>query len=271
MRCALSDEVTPGARLFDRLVRDLPDAEDLAAFRNKVLESVAREIGADSGSLLDPRGTRLTPRHATSRVGMLEIDPRWRRLFVANRARYERSAERLFQAMEEGRPVIDSDVYQRRERERLDLYAEILVPQGATSMLCATVHHRGRALCQLALKRHGQSAAFRDRDAQALEALLPAVALADAGFQHAPALARDDVRFHPMCAEIQALGSREAEVAALVCKGMRNREIAMLIGTSCETVKKQVHNVLVKVGVSNRAELAGLLGGRPDPADGGDH
>ena len=50
-------------------------------------------------------------------------------------------------------------------------------------------------------------------------------------------------------------------MAVLVCKGMRNREIAMLIGTSCETVKKQVHSVFTNVGVSNRAELAGLLAG----------
>jgi DNA-binding NarL/FixJ family response regulator len=46
---------------------------------------------------------------------------------------------------------------------------------------------------------------------------------------------------------------------------MRNREIAMLIGTSCETVKKQVHSVFTKLGVSTRAELAGLVAAHRPP------
>ncbi len=33
----------------------------------------------------------------------------------------------------------------------------------------------------------------------------------------------------------------------------------MLFGTSCETVKKQVRSLFAKLGVSNRAELAGFL------------
>ena len=65
------------------------------------------------------------------------------------------------------------------------------------------------------------------------------------------------------CLETRPLGSREAEVALLVCKGLRNREIAMLFGTSSETVKKQVRSLFAKLGVSNRAELAGLLGSSP--------
>jgi DNA-binding CsgD family transcriptional regulator len=248
----------PSARLFERLVRDAQGAGDLAAFRSKILEMLACEIGADSGTLMDPPGMRLAPTRARSRVGMFSVSPSWRSYFLASKARYERSIERLLRAMKSGQPVIDSDVYERRERERLDLYAEILLPQGSRSVLCATVPHRGRSLGQLTLKRHGRGTAFRDRDAESLNLLIPALALADAGFQHSPALSAD---LAPLCAVMPALGSREAEVAVLVCKGMRNREIAMLIGTSCETVKKQVHSVFAKVGVSNRAELAGLLAG----------
>lgn len=39
----------------------------------------------------------------------------------------------------------------------------------------------------------------------------------------------------------------------------------MLIGTSCETVKKQVHSVFTKLGVSTRAELAGLVAAHRPP------
>jgi DNA-binding CsgD family transcriptional regulator len=250
----------PSARLFERLVRDAQGARDLAAFRNRILENVASEIGADSGSLMDPPGMRLTPSRGRSRVGMLSIDPSLLGVYAANKARYESSNQRLLRAMESGRSIIDSDVYGARERERLAVYAEILLPQGARSLLSATIYWQGQPLCQLVLKRHGRGAIFRDRDAEALDLSIPALALADAGFQYSPAASRVEGDSVPPGAGTRPLGSREAEVAVLVCKGMRNREIAMLIGTSCETVKKQVHSVFTKVGVSNRAELAGLWG-----------
>jgi DNA-binding CsgD family transcriptional regulator len=261
MRHASPGGSAPNARVFERLVRDAQCASDLAAFRSKILETLALEIGADSATLMDAPGARLTPERARSRIGMLFVDPGVLVLYVSNKRRYERSAERLLRAMATGAPVIDSQVYGQCERERLDLYAEVLRPQGTRSMLCANVHRRGRAHCQLNLKRHGRGTPFRERDAESLALLLPALALADAGFQHSPALSPRDDDSAPLCVGTRPLGSREAEVAALVSKGMRNREIAMLTGTSCSTVKKQVRNVFAKVGVSNRAELAGLFAG----------
>ena len=159
----------PSARLFERLVRDAQGAGDLAAFRSKILETLACEIGADSGTLVDPAGLRLTPSRARQRLGLFSVGTSWTNLFLASRARYERSAERLVRAMKSGRPVIDLDVYERRERERLDLYAEVLLPQGSRSLLCAIVRHRGQGLCQLTLKRHGRGAAFRHRDADRVD------------------------------------------------------------------------------------------------------
>jgi len=250
--------IVGSARLFEHLVRDAQAATDLAAFRRSVLLALAGAIGADSGSLMDPPATRMTVHGAKSRVGLLHVEASLRGVFFPNRARYERSAERLVRAMEAGRPVIDSNVYERSEQRRLDLYTEILLPQGARSLLCASVRHRGRVVCQLVLKRHGRCTAFRNRDAESLALMLPALALADAGFQHSSAIWWEDAE-PALCAGTRPLGSREIEVALLVCKGMRNREIAMLIGTSCETVKKQVRSVFAKVGVSNRAELAGVL------------
>ena len=190
----------------------------------------------------------------------MHIDASVVRLYATNRARYERSGRRLLRAMEPGRSIVDTQIYKHREREHLDLYAEVLLPQGASSLLCASVHHRGRPVCQVFLKRHGRGATFRDRDAESLDGFLPALALADAGFQYSPALSWGDTD-RVMCLETRPLGSREAEVALLVCKGLRNREIAMLFGTSCETVKKQVRSLFAKLGVSNRAELAGFLAG----------
>jgi DNA-binding CsgD family transcriptional regulator len=265
MRLGGAGSVAASARLFERLVGDAQGATDLATFRSKLLEALAREIGADSGSMMDPPGTRVPLGRARSRIGMFSIDPSFGLAFVAHKARYEQSIERLVRAMEPGRPINDADVYERRERERLDAYAEILLPQGARALLCTTVRHRGKALCQLVLKRHGRGAAFRERDSRRLDLFLPALALADAGVQHCLAASSVDADFAPLSVDARPLGSREAEIAALVCKGMRNREIAMLIGTSSETVKKQVHSVFTKLGVSTRAELAGLFAAHRPP------
>ncbi len=247
-------------RLFESIVRDAQGSADLAAFRARILEALRDELGANSGTFMDPPHTRLLPGAASKRIGMLAVEPSFRALYVRHKARYERSADRLVQAMQSG-PVIDTDVYSLAERERLDLYAEVLRPQGTRSMLCAIVRHRSRPISQVVLKRHGRGPSFQRRDVDALAALLPALALADAGFQHTPGIEPLGGDVGAPCVAPRPLAAREAEVAVLVCKGMHNREIAMLLGTSYETVKKQVHNVLAKMEVSNRAELAGVVAG----------
>ena len=56
---------------------------------------------------------------------------------------------------------------------------------GATSILATFVPHGGRAVAMLILKRHGRGTPFLEHDTQVLSSILPAVGLADAGFQFA--------------------------------------------------------------------------------------
>ena len=56
--------------------------------------------------------------------------------------------------------------------------------------------------------------------------------------------------------EFETLTRREREVAALVAKGLRNKEIAGVLGISLATVKDHVHRVLKKTGFGTRAEVA---------------
>ncbi|HSB60344.1 MAG TPA: response regulator transcription factor [Vicinamibacteria bacterium] len=53
----------------------------------------------------------------------------------------------------------------------------------------------------------------------------------------------------------RALTSREIEVAALVARGRRNKEIARALGISEGTVKNHLHNVYEKLEVDGRLEL----------------
>ena len=52
------------------------------------------------------------------------------------------------------------------------------------------------------------------------------------------------------------LTARELEVATLVWKGLTNREIAQLIGTTEQVVKNYLRTTFDKLGVWSRLELA---------------
>jgi DNA-binding CsgD family transcriptional regulator len=58
---------------------------------------------------------------------------------------------------------------------------------------------------------------------------------------------------------IDALSAREREVAQLVADGHSNREIADALVVSPKTVERHVTNVLAKLGLRNRTELASLV------------
>lgn len=56
--------------------------------------------------------------------------------------------------------------------------------------------------------------------------------------------------------DLGPLTSRETEVLALVAKGQQNKTIANLLDVSEHTVKLHIHNVIRKLGVSNRTAAA---------------
>lgn len=61
-----------------------------------------------------------------------------------------------------------------------------------------------------------------------------------------------------------SLTLREREILSLAGKGLSNAEIAERLNLSPHTIKSHIHNLLRKIGASNRAEAAFLLRGRLD-------
>ena len=57
----------------------------------------------------------------------------------------------------------------------------------------------------------------------------------------------------------RGLSEREQQVAALICLGFTNREIAVRLVISPETVKSHVSRVLFKFGLRNRSDLRQVL------------
>ena len=74
--------------------------------------------------------------------------------------------------------------------------------------------------------------------------------------------------FEPVSATgIKLLTGREAEVAALVADGLRNREISERLNLSAHTIKNYLYRVYEKLGISSRVELTThvLAGTRVEP------
>ncbi len=57
----------------------------------------------------------------------------------------------------------------------------------------------------------------------------------------------------------RGLSEREQQVAALICLGYTNREIAARLVISTETVKSHVSRVLLKFGLRHRSDLRQVL------------
>lgn len=67
----------------------------------------------------------------------------------------------------------------------------------------------------------------------------------------------------------QVLTRREREVAELVGKGLSNREIARSLVIGQRTVESHVEQILAKLGVTSRAQIAVWVAGQcPDSGDG---
>ncbi len=66
------------------------------------------------------------------------------------------------------------------------------------------------------------------------------------------------------------LSRREDEVAALLGRGLTNRQIADVLHVSERTVESHVQHILAKLGLRNRSQVATWMatGGRPSPATG---
>jgi DNA-binding NarL/FixJ family response regulator len=58
---------------------------------------------------------------------------------------------------------------------------------------------------------------------------------------------------------IAGLSEREREVARLIAEGSSNREIADRLVVSPKTVERHVTNILAKLGMRNRTELASRI------------
>lgn len=68
--------------------------------------------------------------------------------------------------------------------------------------------------------------------------------------QHIP----EDVIRHASVPNANVLSRREVDVITHIKDGLKNPEIANLLGLSTKTVENHVRNILLKLGVKNRTQ-----------------
>jgi DNA-binding CsgD family transcriptional regulator len=128
-------------------------------------------------------------------------------------------------------------------------YDELVRPAGGGHSLLCYLDLRGAPRGLLMLGRESRNP-FRRRDLDRLRAMRGALALAISSFAQSS------------IAEGLALTTREREIGDLLLLGHTNRDIALALGTSPNTVRNQLAALFRKAEVSTRAELVGRLLGR---------
>ena len=145
-----------------------------------------------------------------------------------------------------GGVVVDTDVLTVRQRERLHVYDEYLRPLGVESLALMYIRRHGVVTSIVGMSRYG-TGRFEERHASVLKALQPTLTLI---------MDRDEaLRETAPEPAVPLLSSRERQLVELVCRGLQNREIGAVLGTSGFTVRNQLSHLYEKLEVTNRTEL----------------
>ncbi len=135
------------------------------------------------------------------------------------------------------------DVMPYAELYKTEFYNDFLKREGQHHGLNLFLFDGNQDLGDFRLWRSPGSPDFGQREVMLLDAI-------------APHLQRALTRRADNCGP---LTSREREVAALVARGCRDREIAAVLGISFSTVRTHINSAMEKKGYGNRAELAAAV------------
>lgn len=145
-----------------------------------------------------------------------------------------------------GRASIVADVISPRRLERTEFYNDFLRRDGLYHGVNLFLRDGDAELADFRIWRSRRRPAFAERETILLDLLAPYIK---------QALLRERET------GLDALTSREREVAVLVGRGCTDKEIASVLGVRFSTVRTHLGRCLSKLGCSNRAELAARVSG----------
>lgn len=152
--------------------------------------------------------------------------------------------------------IRETDLFpQQRRRAKLALFHEFLGPSGLKNLVTTSWVADGRVWA-VGLTR--SSVSFSERDTAQLNALLPHLRAALRATEWLTELRRDAYPAQGSGGP-WGLSPMQERVMALAIRGLTNKEVAALLGSSPNTVRNTLVEVFKKVGVSRRSELAFIV------------
>jgi DNA-binding CsgD family transcriptional regulator len=237
----IRDITSSELRLFGDIVGRLASAPPTIDVRANVFGDIVRLVRADFGASYVWQTTSGLSEHLVN----FNMDP-------ANLRRYGewfQYRDPMTAALRRRRraTLVDA-VIPRRVLDRTEFYNDFLardgLHHGINMFVIDGTCSGGRDLGDLRIWRARHRPDFGQREVDILDALEPFLrqALARAG--------GDGTR---------GLTIREKQVATLVARGCRDRDIAYLLGIGFGTVRTHLNRALEKCGCANRAELAAMM------------
>jgi len=233
------------------LLEDILDAamqtRDLGAFRTRTLE-ILEPLGFDDGCMasLDPT----QPLEDNGLFGKSDAGARMLRTIRARADFFYVDLARYFAHTSVHGVTRDDDPMSHDEfRQTTAFYNELYRPVGFERFVNVLVTPPGRSPAMVALVRSSAHRGFTDLEVHVLKGLRNALALAEGALRR-PRYAR----FLE-----EALAPIDREILELLALGYTNKQIAVVLQRSPNTVRNRLIRLYAKVGVASRTELIGLL------------
>lgn len=167
-------------------------------------------------------------------------------------------------ALERARPdviLLDLKLSQDRTADGLELCAEILRRRPDAEVVVLSTFLDEELLNQ-ALRRGAKAYVLKDVDVGELVQIIRAVRRGESGFDSRSAALVRAIAAGTSAGSEPALTDREQQVVELIARGLTNREIGREMFVSESTAKFHVRNVMRKLAVRRRAEVAYAAGER---------
>jgi two-component system response regulator DevR len=199
--------------------------------------------------------------HAIVRRGLrsiLELEPD---IAVVAEAGGPSEALRALERTEPDVVLLDLKLSAERDAEGLELCTEILQRRPESHVVVLSTFLDGDLLNQ-ALRRGAKAYVLKEVDVVELVRIIRAVSRGESGFDSRSAVLVRALAAGTADGTEPGFTEREREVIELVACGLTNREIAARLFVSESTAKFHVRNVMRKLGVRRRAEIAYEAGKR---------
>lgn len=210
-----------------------------------------------------PTRVLLVDDHAIVRRGLrsiLELEPD---ISVVAEADGRTAALRALEEVEPDVILLDLKLSRDHDTEGLDLCTEILARRAESRVVILSTF-LNESLLHQSLRCGARAYVLKEVDVVELVRIIRAVSRGESGFDsRSAALIRSLVTHGNDAGDAEPeFTERERQVIGLLAAGLTNREIGSKLYVSESTAKFHVHNVMRKLGVRRRAEVAYAAGKR---------